>query len=198
MPAAPRKKKKNAKHTALEENDYLQIEETEALLKAISDKRDKAMFTIAYQHGLRAHEVGLLELAHYRERDGHLFIPRGKGSIQRHYALTKRELTALKAWLKVRGKAPGPLFPSRQGAKGITRNRLDQLMKLYCDKAKIAPGKAHMHALKHSCGTHLAERGEQVEVIQDWLGHRDLGSTMIYMHFSKRRRDQALERNRDW
>jgi site-specific recombinase XerD len=61
-----------------------------------------------------------------------------------------------------------------------------------------SPGKAHMHALKHSCGTHLRERGETAEVIQDWLGHRDPRSTDIYLHFTRRRREEAVERNRDW
>jgi type 1 fimbriae regulatory protein FimB/type 1 fimbriae regulatory protein FimE len=55
-----------------------------------------------------------------------------------------------------------------------------------------------MHALKHSCGTHLSERGESAETIQDWLGHRAAKSTQVYMHFSQRRRDDAWKRNRDW
>jgi len=198
--AAPpkRRAKRRAKGTALEEFDYLEQHEAEALLRAIKSKRDKAIFTLVYQHGLRAHEVGLLQLADYRARDGYLYIRRGKGSISRHYALTRRELVALKAWLKVRGSQPGPLFPSRQGGRGVGRKRLDELVKRYAAAAGICREKAHMHALKHSCGTHLAERGETLEAIQDWLGHRSIKSTAIYMHFSRRRRDEAVERNRDW
>jgi len=191
-------KKKRAKGTELEEYDYLDVDEVERLLSVIKSKRDRAIFTLTYQKGLRAHEVGKLTLADYRMRDGHLFIARGKGSIERHYALTNREQVTLKAWLKVRGSAPGPLFPSRQGRNGITRRRLDQLMKTYCKLAGINAQKAHMHALKHSCGTHLAERGETAEVIQDWLGHRNAASTAIYMHFTKRRRAEAVDRNRNW
>jgi site-specific recombinase XerD len=55
-----------------------------------------------------------------------------------------------------------------------------------------------MHALKHSCGTHLRERGNSADAIQDWLGHRDSKSTDIYMHFSRRRREESTEKNRDW
>lgn len=197
-PATKRKTKKRAKGTELEENDYLQMEEVESLFRVITDKRDRCIFTLTYYKGLRAHEVGLLQLSDFRARDGYLFIHRGKGSISRHYALVKKELIALRAWLKQRGNTPGPLFPSRQGKKGITRGRLDQLMKTYCQLAGIPREKAHMHALKHSCGTHLRERGETAEVIQDWLGHRDPKSTEIYMHFSRRRREEAVERNLDW
>jgi integrase/recombinase XerD len=192
------KKKRRAKGTELEEGDYLQSEEIEALFRVVTDKRDRAIFALAYYQGLRAHEVGLLQLADYRERDGHLFIHRGKNSISRHYALTKKGLVAIRAWIKQRGNAPGPLFPSRQGNAGITRGRLDQMMKHYGLLAGIPPEKRHMHALKHSCGTHMSERGESAEAIQDWLGHRDPRSTDVYMHFSKRRRQEVVERNRDW
>ena len=195
--AAPKRKK--YKRTELEENMYLQPEEIRALFECIESRRDRAIFRVVYHHGLRAHEVGLLEMSNYRDRDGLLYIRRGKGSISREHRLIPEEIRAIRAYLKFdRGTMPGPLFPSRQGRLGISRFRLDQLMKGYCDAAGIPKEKAHMHALKHSCGTHLAERGNAPDAIQDWLGHRDSASTDIYMHFSKRRRDESVEKNSDW
>lgn len=177
---------------------YLLQEEIPRLFAAIKNKRDRALFRLTYHRGLRAHEPGLLQLADFRDRDGVLYVRRGKGSISREYPLLDEELRTLRAWIRERGTQPGPLFPSRQGTKGITRMRLDQLMKHYCRLAGIRKEKAHMHALKHSCGTHLAERGCSAEEIQDWLGHRDIQSTQIYLHFSKKRRKELWERNRDW
>lgn len=177
---------------------YLEIQEIKRLFSVIKSKRDRAIFRVSYHRGLRAHEVGLLQMSDFNSRDGVLYVRRGKGSICRQHSLCDEELRCLRAWVKERGTQPGPLFPSRQGSKGITRVRLDQLMKEYCRLAGIAPDKAHMHALKHSCGTHLAERGESAAAIQHWLGHRDSGSTEIYLHFSARRRDELVERHRDW
>lgn len=191
------KKPKTFKRTELDESMYLQPEEVQSLFRVITNKRDRAMFRLAYHRGMRAHEIGLLELSDFRNRDGVLFVRRGKGSISREHSLTTNELIAVRAWVKERGTMPGPLFPSRQGG-GISRYRLDDLMKEYCKKAGIRREKAHMHALKHSCGTHLRERGESADSIQDWLGHRDSKSTDIYLHFSRRRRQEAVERNRDW
>ncbi len=182
----------------LEVCKYLEREEVAALFKVIRGKRDRALFRLVYHRGLRAHEVGLLELADFRDRDGVLFVHRGKGSISREHSLTDEELRTLRAWLKERGTFPGPLFPSRQGRAGVTRTRLDQLMKSYCQLAGIPAEKAHMHALKHSCGTHLAERGASAAEIQDWLGHRDSSSTDIYLHFSRRRREEVVQKHRDW
>jgi integrase len=192
------KKPKTFKRTELEESMYLQPEEIASLFAVIESRRDRALFRIAYHHGLRAHEIGILQLSDYRDRDGILYIRRGKGSVSREHKLIPEELKALRAWLKERGTMPGPLFPSRQGRNGITRFRLDQLIKSYCVAAGIRREKAHMHVLKHSCGTHLAERGNQPDAIQDWLGHRDSASTDIYMHFSKRRREESVEKNSDW
>jgi hypothetical protein len=64
-----------------------------------------------------------------------MYIHRSKRSISREYSLIREELPAIRAWIKERGQAPGPLFPSRQGRHGITRQRLDQLMKQYCNAA---------------------------------------------------------------
>jgi type 1 fimbriae regulatory protein FimB/type 1 fimbriae regulatory protein FimE len=177
---------------------YLEAREIARLFAVIKSKRDRAIFRLAYHRGLRAHEIGVIKYSDFRDRDGILFVYRGKGSIPRDHTLTDEELRALRFWIKERGTAPGPMFPSRQGRKGISRRRLDQLMKDYCALAGIHSSKAHMHALKHSCGTHLAERGATAAEIQDWLGHRDSGSTDIYMHFSRVRRAELAERFKDW
>jgi len=176
---------------------YLQPDEIAAFFRAVTAKRDRAVFRLAYHRGLRAHEVGLIQLADFRDRDGVLYVRRGKGSVSREHSLIREELLALRAWIKERGVHPGAMFPSRQGG-AITRSRLDQLMKSYCRAAGIERAKAHMHAWKHTCGTQLSERGNGAAEIQDWLGHRDSKSTDIYLHFTARRREESLAKNRDW
>lgn len=192
------KVKKSYRTEELSSSKYMTTEEIQALFRVIKSKRDKAIFRLTYHRGLRAHEVGLLEMADYRDRDGILYVTRGKGSVSREHRLNEEELRCLRAYLRhERGTAPGPLFPSRQG-NPITRRRLDQIMKEYCKLAKIAPEKAHMHALKHSCGTHLADRGLEARQIQDHLGHRASSSTDVYMHFSPSQRARLDESLRDW
>lgn len=190
--------RRKIKDARLDDSKYLLENEITALFRAIDSKRDRAIFRLAYHHGLRAHEIGMLQLRDFRDRDGVLFIYRGKGSISREHSLIDNELRALRAWIKERGTTPGPLFPSRQGSKGISRFQLDKLMKKYCKFAGIRADKAHMHALKHSCGTHLAERDATPDEIQDWLGHRDSASTQVYLHFSPRRRAASVAKHKNW
>lgn len=49
------------------------------------------------------------------------------------------------------------------------------------------------HTLRHSYATHLAERGEPIEVIQKLLGHKDLKTTMIYLHLADRKPHSPLD-----
>jgi integrase len=188
-------------YSANPDSQYLTPSEIGALFKVITTIRDRAIFRVVYHRGLRSGEVGLLQLSDWREQENKLYVRREKGSESRDYRLLGDEGRALRAWVKMRGHEPGALFPSRQkraGGLGIHRNQLDRLFRAYCRLAGIRPEKSHMHALKHSCGTHLAERGNSADVIQDWLGHKSAQSTQVYMHFSQRRRDEAWERNKDW
>ncbi len=41
---------------------FLTQEEVQRLFDAIKTKRDRAIFAVAYRHGLRASEVGILQL----------------------------------------------------------------------------------------------------------------------------------------
>lgn len=41
------------------------------------------------------------------------------------------------------------------------------------------------HALRHACGTHLKERGLDLQEIAAFLGHENIETTKIYAHLSK-------------
>jgi len=177
--------------------DYLTQEEIERFFRSIPSVRDRAMFRLAYHRGLRASELGMIQFGDYRATAGRLFVRRLKGSRSGEFLLVDAEKAALRAWVRQRGTGEGPLFPSRNH-RPISRKRLDQLMKRYCQAAGIGPEKAHMHALKHSCGTHLSAREPDIVAIQDHLGHANIQNTMVYVQIASRRRDEFGERLKDW
>lgn len=191
----PARVKKPRRHSV--ELKYFTEQELESLFRAVDSVRDRAILRIAYHRGLRASEIGAIQLSDWLQRDDRIIIRRLKGSAGGEYHLTSNEVRALRAWLKVRGSDPGPLFLSREG-RPISRQMLDVLMKRYGRKAGLDLGKCHMHALKHSCATHLLNRGESLEDAKDHLGHRSIKSTEVYAQFTHKRRHERDRRLRDW
>jgi integrase len=176
---------------------FLTEEEVSDLFAVIKSPRDRAIFRVAYHRGLRASEVGMLRLEDFRRGSGRLLVRRLKGSRTAEFPLVAAELASLRAWLRVRGDAPGPLFLSRH-KRAISRRMLDVLMRRYCAEAGVPEHLWHFHSLKHSCGTHVYDRTGQLDITREWLGHVSIQSTEIYAQMSERRMVDAAERLRDW
>jgi type 1 fimbriae regulatory protein FimB len=176
---------------------YLTEEEFKRLIGVIKDPRDRAIFVICYWRGLRASEIGKLVFSSWRRSAKRIYIERLKGSLAGEFPLSSAEQRALNAWVKVRGTEPGALFPSREsgvGRRGIGRKMLHVLMRRYALAAAIPIHLRHMHALKHSCGTHLIAKGLDVLDVKDWLGHKDIRSTMKYLEYRNKQRDEAARK----
>jgi site-specific recombinase XerD len=170
---------------------YLTLEQLDRLLKVITNPRDRAIFTTVYWRGLRASEVALIQYPEHWEPDsGRLYVTRLKGGNSGQYPTEKGEARAIRAWIRDRGDWPGPLFCSERRT-GISRQQLDNLMRHYGREAEIPEDLRHMHVLRHSVGTHMTSDGKSLQQVADWLGHRDLKSTMIYAKLTNKARDNT-------
>jgi site-specific recombinase XerD len=176
---------------------FLTEEEVESLFRVITSTRDKALFRLIYHRGLRASEPGLLQMHDWSPDTERLTVRRKKGSVTAPFRLTSIESRALRAYLRERGSAPGPMFLSRKHS-AISRDRIHEMMAEYCHKAGIPAALSHPHALKHSCGTHVLEKLGDITLVQDHLGHKDIRSTMVYAKVVNPSRERASERLRDW
>jgi type 1 fimbriae regulatory protein FimB len=177
IPKLPERKIIRARHS--ETIKFLTLDETRRLFKAITDKRDKAIFLLAYRHGLRVSEIGLLQVSDLDLKRLRVMLHRLKGSLSGEHPLQTDEARALKAWLKSRNADSPILFPSRRGLP-ISRQMLDVLMKGYAEEAAIPEDKRHFHVLKHTIATHLLDAGAELRFVQDWLGHSNIQNTVIY------------------
>lgn len=189
-PKAGRKRKGSGPPTPTEE-------EVQRFFKCVDSVRDRAIFRLMYHAGLRASELGKLEMRDYAPRTDRMMVTRLKGSNSGEHHLNREESRALKAWLKIRGSAPGVIFPSKKGG-AISRQMLDVLAKEYGARAGWPEKIRHCHAFKHACCTHLLSRGFNVEQVQDWVGHANIQNTMEYSRVTNTRRDQMGKALADW
>jgi len=168
-------------------------------------RRDRAILELFYASGLRLSElvgVGLEDV----NLSGRVVRVLGKGGKERVVPFNRSTEAAIRAWLKDRAsmlagvRDPGsgirkaasqrslprsrrpaePLFLNYQGGRLSTRS-VDRLVRKYVAACSTRFG-ISPHALRHSFATHLLERGADLRVIQELLGHARLSTTQRYTH----------------
>jgi integrase/recombinase XerC len=91
-------------------------------------------------------------------------------------------LTALQAWLEVRGQlaAAGEtaLFVSRRGTR-LTAGQLRLRLKAQAQRAGL-PTHVHPHMLRHSYASHLLQSSGDLRAVQELLGHASISTTQVY------------------
>src|SRR5205085_11017171 len=79
---------------------FLTTDELKRLISVTKDKRDKAIFVTAYRHGLRASEVGLLQINDVDFKGLRITIHRVKGSRSGTYPMQPDEARILKSYVR--------------------------------------------------------------------------------------------------
>jgi integrase/recombinase XerD len=174
--------------TPLPDITFLTQDEVRRLFAAIPGKRDRALFQLAYHHGLRASEVSLLQRADVHEKQGRIYIPRVKGSIAKTYPMQPDDARLVRAYLRTRADDSPYLFISTRGIPLERRSYWD-LMQKYGQRARIPKAKQRFHALRHAIAVHLLDAGADVAFVQDRLGHANIQNTILYMRYTTVTRD---------
>jgi site-specific recombinase XerD len=172
---------------------FLTQDEVRRLFKVIKSKRDKAIFLVAYRHGLRASEIGLLQRADVDAEQGRISIHRLKGSLSAVYPMQPDVLKAIRSYLRTRADESPYLFLSNRNVP-ISRDMLHHLMQTYGEVANLPPEKRKFHCLKHSIATHLLDAGTDLAFVKDWLGHANIQNTTIYARLTTATMDSTARK----
>lgn len=153
------------------------------LLSAPDNTKHKTMLMCAYAAGLRVSEVAHLKLTDIDSKRMTIHIEQGKGKKDRYVMLSEKLLNQLRLYFK-EYKPKEYLFEGQYGGAITTRT----IQKIFTDaKQKVGINqKVGIHSLRHSFATHLHESGIDIKYIGDLLGHKDVKTTSIYTHVSKR------------
>jgi type 1 fimbriae regulatory protein FimB len=170
--------------------DYVTEEEFQALVESTKRSRyhwrDAAMLMLTFYHGLRASEICNLRLKDVDLKHGRIWVARLKGSLSTEQPLLSPEQRAIKRYLKQRSNSQLPwLFLTERGDQ-MTRFAFNYLVRTAGERTDLGFS-VYPHMLRHGCGYALANRGYDLHVIQDYLGHRDPKHTTRYTRTSARR-----------
>ncbi|MCX7935900.1 MAG: tyrosine-type recombinase/integrase, partial [Planctomycetota bacterium] len=171
----------------------LRLDEIERLLAAPNPEgfigaRDKAILELLYSAGLRTCELVALDHGDV-DLQNRCLRTRGKGKKERINPIGSYACDALERYLEKKRAHPAALrlggeafFVNFRGQRLTTRS-VRRLLAFYARRAGLPPA-VSPHTLRHSFATHLLQRGADLRVVQELLGHQNISTTQIYTHVS--------------
>lgn len=178
--------------------DVLSIDELRQLIGAVRKLCYRTYFSTVYSLGLRRNEGLHLQVRDIDSARMLVHVHRGKGAKDRFVPLPARTLGLLREYW-VTHRNPVWLFPA---------NGSDQRQAVSSDGPMSKDGVQHamrrvvhqlgwrkavsIHTLRHSYATHLLEAGVNLRLIQQYLGHSSLQTTMVYLHLTTVSQEQAI------
>ncbi len=164
---------------------YLSLEESAQLLESASEsKRDYAIIVLFLNCGMRLSELVALNI---KDVGADFVTIHGKGNKQRTVYLNDACKAALDDYIKNERprdslKDRDALFISRNKTR-LGRRSVQNVVEKYITKSGYAAKGYTTHKLRHTAATLMHRYGNvDIRVLQEILGHENLGTTQIYTH----------------
>lgn len=182
---------------------FLSEDEVKRLLavprNCFEDERDHIMFLFIYNSGARiseALEINVEDFDFVRRR----VLIRGKGRKLRYLFFSKSTCEEIKEYINLRstflaekGKSDEKAFlvSSRGNRLPFSSSHIifEKYASLFGFEKEFTP-----HTLRHSFATHLLDRGADIRVVQELLGHESISTTQIYTHVTKARLHETYDK----
>jgi integrase/recombinase XerD len=179
----------------------LSVEAVRRLLKAATPLHNQVSCTTVYSLGLRLHAALSLQVSDIDGQRLQVHVPRGKGAKDRYVPLPPETLALLRTYWKTH-RNPTWLFPAtgRDQQQGPTatfpmrRASVQGAFRKAKGRAGINKMGVALHPLRHSYAPHLLEAGVNPRLIQRYLGHTQLETTMVYLHLTQTGHEDAYTR----
>ena len=181
---------------------YLSLDECTSLLNSVSgknSKRDYAALVLFLNCGMRLSELVAIDLS---DVASDFITITGKGNKQRNLFLNDACKDAINDYVtnerpfnNLTDDARKALFVSQKGTR-MTSRAMQYVVEKRLNAAGLAEKKYSTHKLRHTAATMMHKHGGvDIRVLQDVLGHENLGTTQIYTHIDSEQIKNAVESN---
>lgn len=156
--------------------------EIEEFLDLLEGRRDRALFELLYSTGMRVSELTSLDWGDYSPSE-HAVRVRGKGGKERVAPVGPQAAQCLNEYRGTTVDEPdAPIFTNNRGDR-LTARGVRYLVDKYQAECPVAKPLSP-HVFRHSCATHMLNRGAGLKMVQALLGHESLSTTQVYTHVS--------------
>jgi site-specific recombinase XerC len=162
------------------------------LMHGVSNSRDKALIALFVASGLRLSELANLNvesISHISETlpDGSVRVygtgtTLGKGKKERRFYFDSEAVDLIAEYLETRVDECPALFISQRGAR-LSQRAIQVTLATWC--ARLGLRHMHIHQLRHTFATRLANADIDAMVLRDLMGHSEFSTTTRYFRLAE-------------
>lgn len=155
--------------------EYLKKDEVKEIISCCGTSREKAIIlTLAYS-GIRLRELCALKVSDINPIERSVLVRDGKGSQDRIIYIPVKCANGLKRYIKKEKRAMEErIFQSQPS---VVRRTVKRIVRRTTITKRVYP-----HIFRHSLAMNLLTNGCDLISIQKQLGHRNIQTTLIYIH----------------
>jgi integrase/recombinase XerD len=162
----------------------LSKQEVKELLLAPKHIRERVMFALIYDTGLRISEVTNLLIKDVDLHRSVLHVRQSKNKKDRYVVMSSHAVRGIRKHLII--NKPKTYMFDNYNRKGIpiSKTRVRALLKEALLRTNIKKD-ISIHSLRHTYATHQLEAGQNIMVLKESLGHESINSTLMYLHIAQ-------------
>ena len=194
-------KKSVLKETTLKKSNetikFFYKDEFKLLMENTDNGFHRLLFLFIYETGSRISEALSVKYSDIDESTSKVKIPvlKQKRKVWKFLKISDKLLSLILS-RRLKGFDKNDyVFARFKGKRHISRQAADKIFAKYVKNilGDSYSDKAHLHALRHSRAVHLLDSGMNIMLLKNFLGHSNISNTLIYLKYSSKDLDNAIE-----
>ncbi|MDQ3843742.1 MAG: site-specific integrase [Bacteroidota bacterium] len=160
--------------------------EIKSLIDSIKNIKHRTIVMLLYSTGMRLSEIASLKITDIDSGNMRIKVVQGKGAKDRYTILSEQVLLELRAYYIIY-KPEIYLFNGCAKGRPISHRNIEHLVQKALAGAGLQSKNYTVHTIRHSFATHLVDNGTDLHTVKELLGHRNLQTTLRYLHLTSTR-----------